>query len=97
MAVLTIDALKARAKEYVGDRTEDVDISILEDINDTLDTFADTENWKTKYEENDAAWRKRYTDRFNGDEAAPPPPGPSQEEPEDETPMTYADLFEVRK
>lgn len=65
MAVRTVDELLASVKEVVGDAiTSDKGISLLEDITDSYKT--DGEDWKAKYEENDATWRKRYADRFSG-------------------------------
>lgn len=50
--------------------TEDGDLSIIEDVTDTLTDFetrtADQTDWKEKYENNDAEWRQRYHDRFTG-------------------------------
>lgn len=58
-------------RAIVGENTDDTVISILEDAEDTftdLETKAapdpDAIDWKTKYEENDSAWRKRYKERF---------------------------------
>ena len=48
------------------------------------------EDWKTKYEENDAMWRKKYKERFfQKDEKE------KDEDNEDygDEPKTYADLF----
>jgi hypothetical protein len=54
----TKDALLA----FVGDRTDDEAISILETIND--DGIDDGEDWHQKYVDNDNEWRERYTARF---------------------------------
>lgn len=65
MAVRTVEELLASVKEVVGDAiTSDKGISLLEDITDSYKK--DGEDWKAKYEENDASWRKRYADRFSG-------------------------------
>nr|DAU55343.1 MAG TPA: hypothetical protein [Caudoviricetes sp.] len=43
-------------------------ISLLEDMSDTFDDLSSqvsqAGDYKKKYEENDAEWRKRYHDRF---------------------------------
>lgn len=54
------EAIK-RLSEYIGDRNDDASISLLEDISDSLDD----EDWKGKYDELDATWRKRYIERFS--------------------------------
>lgn len=66
MAVLDRDEFTKRiASIIVGDTDED--LKNIEDIMDTFDDLlekTDTENWKQKYEDNDAGWRKKYKDRF---------------------------------
>ena len=52
-----------------GENSEsDESISLLEDLSDTIeDLFSQVlqaGDYKKKYEENDAEWRKRYHDRF---------------------------------
>lgn len=70
MAVLERNTMMNRLKELFGDNESDEAISFIEDLSDTLDSLSndsgDIEEWKTKYEENDAAWRKKYRDRFFG-------------------------------
>lgn len=60
-----MDILKTQFK---GNTVDEV-LSLLEDVSDTLDDLevkakGDGEDWKTKYEKNDAEWRQRYQDRF---------------------------------
>lgn len=66
MAVSTKEDLVARISAIFGENLSDDNISLLEDVSDTIDSFSDKEDWKTKYEENDASWRKRYKERFEG-------------------------------
>ena len=70
MAVLERDDFLARIKGRLGDELSDEDISLMEDMTDTFDDFdsrlKENGNWKSKYEENDKAWRKKYIDRFTG-------------------------------
>ena len=66
MAVRTRDELIASVNEIIGETPDDRGLSLLEDISDTFESCSDTEDWKTKYEENDAEWRKRYKERFEG-------------------------------
>lgn len=75
----TKDALLA----FVGDRTDDEAISILETIND--DGIDDGEDWHQKYVDNDKEWRERYTARFKEGVVPQPIQPPEQEsDPEDE-------------
>jgi len=79
MKQATKDALLA----FVGDRTDDDAISILETIND--DDIDDGEDWHQKYIDNDKEWRERYIARFKEGGAPQPtiPPG-TEPDPEDE-------------
>nr|DAU33452.1 MAG TPA: hypothetical protein [Caudoviricetes sp.] len=93
MAVKTREEILESFKTRLGENPDDDSIAFLEDVTDTLNDFekrakGDGTDWKSKYEENDANWRKKYTDRFFSDEPEPEP------EPEpDNTPRTFSDLF----
>lgn len=69
MAIVTKSDLLKKINEIVGDNTSDAVVGLLEDVADTFDDAekrakGDGENWKEKYEQNDAEWRKKYRDRF---------------------------------
>lgn len=66
MAVRTRDEILAAIRSRLGDDTSDDALTIIEDIDDTLKDYETrtTEDWKGKYDELDAQWRKRYRDRF---------------------------------
>lgn len=68
MAIRNRSELYDSIKAVIGDRTDDASIGLLEDFTDTMNDYDSrtAEDWKTKYEQNDAEWRRRYTDRFNG-------------------------------
>lgn len=92
MAVKTIDEIMAKVRERIGEDDSDEAIEFIEDISDTLESFSNTEDWKTKYEENDKKWREKYRDRFftskeevEEDEI---------EEPEEKEKKKFEDLFE---
>lgn len=96
MAVKNKEEILEAIKTRVGDNTDDETISFLEDVIDTLTDLEkratdDSEDWKTKYEENDKTWRERYANRFFSKEPEPEPkPDP---EPEPEVKKTFSDLF----
>lgn len=97
MAVKTREEILESFKSRIGENTDDETISFLEDITDTLDDFekranGDGTDWKSKYEENDENWRKKYTERFFSDEPNPEPNPEPKLEP-DNTPRTFSDLF----
>lgn len=97
MAVKTREEILESFKTRLGENPDDESISFLEDVTDTLDDFekranGDGTDWKSKYEENDANWRKKYTERFFSDEPEPDQKPESKREP-DNTPRTFSDLF----
>lgn len=66
MAVVTRDELMERIRSRIGDDTSDEALSLIEDF---TDTFSDLEtrvgeDWKSKYDELDKAWREKYKARF---------------------------------
>lgn len=101
MSVKSRDELLNALKVTIGDSTEESALSLLEDFTDTLNDYEeknkDKTDWKSKYEENDNAWKKRYKERFfndgdNGDT------GEDDDKPDDtnhNTPKTFADLFKT--
>lgn len=71
MAVLSMEDMLARVQAIIGEDTSDDALTLLEDVTDTYNELqgkatGDGEDWKTKYDELDATWRKKYRDRFNG-------------------------------
>lgn len=99
MAVVSKEVLLERIRSMTGGENAESDesISILEDISDTFEDLSaqvsQAGDYKKKYEENDAEWRKRYRDRFfsaTGDDGSPSKDGPSEEP---ETKVTYESLF----
>lgn len=67
--------------KFLGDRTDDEAIALLEKIDDE---GVDTEDWKNKYEENDKEWREKYTARFKSSGAPVPPVVETPPEPDPE-------------
>ena len=109
MAVVTKDELMSTIKELITDNTSDKALAVVENVSDTIDDLinkskGDGVDWQKKYEENDAEWRKRYTDRFfsspaddtagdnntNPNNPTNPDPDP---EPEEEPHYTFEELF----
>ena len=66
MAVRTRDEILAAIRSRLGEDTSDDALTIIEDIDDTFKDYETRtgEDWKSKYDELDAQWRKRYRDRF---------------------------------
>lgn len=91
-----LEAIRGR----MSDTPSDEDISFLEDVADTLSDYETRlgEDWKTKYEENDRAWRDKYTTRFfEGSEPSEPENTVLLESTENtmEGPTTFEELFTI--
>ena len=93
MAKLSKDELIEKVKKYVGDRTDDETIEIIEDITDSIDT-TDVDEWKQKYKENDKMWRDKYVSRFFDKKQEDPETSTEHEEEEEKEYKSYEDLFE---
>lgn len=96
--VRTKDEILASIHSRIGEDNSDEAIALVEDINDTFDDLStrvtDAGDWQRKYEELDADWRKKYTERF----FTPTDDDPIAKEIEKEKPdepkrLTYEDLF----
>ena len=92
MAVVERDELIKRITSVLSDPDSDDSLSLIEDVTDTLEAGS-SDDWKRKYEENDAAWRKRYKERF----LKKPDNEPEIEDDEKEEKKTYDDLFTVKE
>lgn len=94
MAVLSREDLMKRLNEALG---EDADVSIMEDVADTYDAVADhsdADEWERRYNENEAAWRKRYRDRFESGTPDPDRKNPEDDSQEEEIKVkTFDELF----
>lgn len=96
MAVRTREEILESLRNRIGSQNDDETIAFLEDVTDTLSDLEDRAkgdgvDWKGKYEENDAEWRKKYTERFFSSEPIideEPPSPESQSEP-----TTFDELF----
>lgn len=99
MAVKTKEEIINSIKARVGEEPDDETIAFLEDVSDTLDDFESringSEDWRTRYDENDKMWRKKYTDRFfNSDPNSGSDPNPDAEP---EKVKKFEDLFTVKE
>lgn len=102
MAILTREKFFELIKAKVGEDTSDETIQFLEDVTDTYNSLesnkSGTEDWKKKYEDNDAMWREKYRSRFfDGGTNEPEIPVPEEpkkipEQEKAET-ITVNDLF----
>lgn len=101
MSIKSKEELMTLIKAKIGEDTSDEAITLIEDLSDTLDKLNEKpsgEDWEAKYKENDAAWRKRYTERFFSGKDEPDEEI-EQTEPKEipNNPQKYDDLFAERK
>lgn len=91
MAIRSIEDLMATVRARVGDDTSDEAISFVEDVSDTLTSLSSGEEWRTKYEQNDAEWRQKYRDRFFNPDKPETEPTPEPEQVKEK--LTFENLF----
>ena len=99
--VKTKDEILASIKSRIGEDTSDEAIALVEDISDTFEDLttrvSEAGDWKTKYEENDKAWRDKYKERFfTPSEGDPLMEEIEKEEPDKPKVLKFEDLFETR-
>lgn len=92
MAKLSKEELLEKVRTYVGDRTDDDTLEIIEDINDSFDS-SEADEWKRKYEENDKMWRDKYISRFFEKKEEETHDTPTEHEEEEKEYESYDDLF----
>lgn len=101
MAVKTRDEIMEAIRKRIGEDTSDEAISLMEDVTDTLEDYetkvADKTDWKTKYDEMDASWRKKYMDRFSGKTGEEVKEEQEEQIKDDSEPRTFDELFTERE
>lgn len=99
MAIKSREDLLKSLNTLIGDNSTDENLTILEDVTDTLKDYEEKTayqtDWKTKYEQNDAEWRKKYKERFLSGETIKD----EQEEDvkKDSKLLTFDSLFKERE
>lgn len=94
------EELMEKVKNYVGDRTDDDSLEIIEDISDSFEeseSAEEVEKVKSEYEAKlanlESEWREKYKARFfSKDENEDNEEDEKEEEVEEKT--DYSDLFE---
>lgn len=106
---LSKEELLEKVKTYVGDRTDDESLEIIEDISDSFessDSAEKIEEIKTEYESKlanlDNEWREKYKARFfsekdKQDNDEPDTPDGGGDDDNDDEKTEYSDLFEEKE
>ena len=101
MAVKTREEIMEAIRKRIGEDTSDEAISLLEDVTDTFADYetkvADKTDWKAKYDEMDANWRKKYMDRFSGKTGEEVKEEQEEQIKDDSEPRTFDELFTERE
>ena len=101
MAVKTREEIMEAIRKRIGEDTSDEAISLLEDVTDTFTDYetkvADKTDWKAKYDEMDANWRKKYMDRFSGKTGEEIKDEQEEQIKDDSEPRTFDELFTERE
>lgn len=101
MAVRTREEILEAIRSRIGEDTSDESISLLEDITDTMEDYetrvADKTDWKNKYDELDATWRRKYIERFSGKSGEDIKNEQEEQIKDDNEPRTFDELFTERE
>lgn len=62
--VKTKDEIMEEIRAYIGDRSDDQTIALVENISDTIDDYAAHGDYDTKLMAVEEEWRKKYMERF---------------------------------
>lgn len=93
----TKDEILSSLRSLIGeDEANDEALTLIEDISDTLEEQNSGEDWKSRFEENDKAWRKKYHDRFFS-KPEEPEQDPDPMEPEEPEKLTFESLFTIKE
>lgn len=101
MAIRSKADLFTQIKERLADDTSDDMLSLIEDIDDTLNDYdsrlSDSTDWKSKYEENDRTWRQKYRDRFFSSQPDDDEDEDEEQKKKEKKKLTFEDLFTVKE
>lgn len=62
--VKTKDEIMEEIRTYIGERSDDQTIALIENISDTIDDYAAHGDYDKKLMAVEAEWRRKYIDRF---------------------------------
>lgn len=62
--VKTKEEMLAEIKTYIGDRTDDETVSLVENVTDTLSDMEKNGNAEARVKEVEDMWRAKYMERF---------------------------------
>lgn len=94
MAVKSKEELNEQIRTILGENLTDEAISLVEDLNDTVDSLTGGTDggtdWKAEAERIDKEWREKYVSRFSSGGVRE---DEEDEEKEEEKVLTFENLF----
>lgn len=101
MAVVGKADLLATLQSILGERDDTEAIGFIENLTDTVTDYesktADQTDWRTKFEENDKEWKRKYKERFFSSEAEEIIEEQKEDVIDDGKEITFDDLFQERE
>lgn len=101
---LSKEELLEKVKTYVGDRTDDESLEIIEDISDSFESSESAEKIeeiKTEYESKlanlDNEWREKYKARFFSEKDKQDNDNSDDGDDDNDEKTEYSDLFEEKE
>lgn len=95
--IKTKEEILAEIKAYIGDRTDDETVSLVENVTDTLSDMEKNGNAENRVKEVEDMWRAKYMERFfDGDKEKKNNEGEEDEETEEKDKseeITIDDLY----
>lgn len=94
MAVRTRDEIMTQLQSIIGEDTSDETLTFIQDVSDTLGNDNSAERitqLENQLQEQDQEWRKKYRDAFFTGK-----PDDMDEEPNDNKPKSFEDLFTIK-
>lgn len=101
--IVSRETLLSDLNKIFGEEATEEQLTVIENITDTFTDFEEqistSGDWKIKYQQNDAEWRKRYKERFMNPTTTSGSIIESQMEDviDDGSPKSFAELFKERE
>lgn len=92
--VKTKEEMLAEIKAYIGDRTDDETVSLVENVTDTLSDMEKNGNAEARVKEVEDMWRAKYMERFfDGDNEKKTAEAKEEEETDKAEEIKIEDLY----
>lgn len=95
----TFEDFGKELQQYLDSKedTSDEAINLASSLDELKKDYGEEQNWKTKYEENDKAWRIKYRNTFLNTNYSQRDEGERKDEEHEEKKKTYESLFKTEE